>query len=58
MQPEEELLTIDELAEKLKRSPRYVRYMKAKGFEMPGGRATLSQAICFLRKVKKPCSMR
>ena len=56
MQPEEELLTMDELADKLKRSRRYVQYMRYRGFEMPGGRATLKEAVDFLGKVKTPCA--
>ena len=56
MQPEKELLTMDELADKMKRSRRYSQYMRYRGFEMPGGRATLKEAIDFLRKVKTPCA--
>lgn len=55
MPTEEELLTIDELADKLKRSRRYVEYMRYRGFKMPGGRATLKEALKFLSEVTTPC---
>lgn len=43
------LLTVKEVAVKLKRSPAYVYKMKRAGFTMTAGRATLSEAICWLK---------
>ena len=53
-QQSERLLSVKELADALGRSVRYVFYMKAKGFEMPGGRTTLSEALRFLEKNDHP----
>lgn len=50
----EPLLTRKELAAALKRHVSYVSAMKSKGFKMPGGTATLSEARAFLRRVKWP----
>jgi hypothetical protein len=50
------LLSPCELANALNRSERYVRHMKEKGFEMVGNRATLNQAIEFLKVCPKPGS--
>lgn len=44
----DELLAVKELAEKLRRTERYVRAMVADGFKMPGGRATANQALQWL----------
>jgi hypothetical protein len=49
-----ELLTTKEIAAMLKRAPSYVYAMRAQGFMMPGGRATLHQAIEWLRTNPKP----
>lgn len=50
----EELLTVKELASRLKRSPNYVWAMRRKGFRMIGGRASLSDALIFLTLHPKP----
>jgi len=44
----DELLSVKELADQLKRSPRYVRAMARDGFLMPGRRATMNQALVWL----------
>ena len=49
-----ELHTVKELAGLLKRATSYVYAMRAKGFEMPGGRATLQQAVDWLRENPHP----
>lgn len=46
----DKLLSAKELAFYLDRSPRYVGDMKRAGFPMPGGRASLNQAIDWLGK--------
>lgn len=51
----DELLSPAELAAALKRSPRYIDYMKQRGFQMVGDRSTIQQALLFLEKVKHPC---
>lgn len=38
----------------LKRAPSYVYAMRARGFPMPGGRATLRQAIEWLKINPQP----
>ena len=55
MNTTEELHTVAELAEKLKRSESFIKNMKRRGFEMPGARATVSQAIEWLRENPLPC---
>jgi hypothetical protein len=50
----EELLSIKELAQKLKRSVRYVLAMRRRGFRMPGDRTTLTSAIDWLDKNPRP----
>jgi hypothetical protein len=50
---EEPLLSCKELAEALRRHVRYVYAMRAKGFVMPGGSATLTEAREWL--AKNPC---
>lgn len=50
----EELLTSKELAYALKRSVTYVYAMRAQGFIMPGGRATLREAQSFLARNPAP----
>lgn len=50
----EQLLTSKELAIALNRSLRYVRYMRAKGFEMPGNTATLTEARGWLVRNPPP----
>lgn len=54
----EELLSVSELAARLKRAESYVWAMRRKGFKMVGGRATLSQALVFLGKVSCPRGMK
>lgn len=44
----EPLLNTNELAAALRRSRTYVWAMKARGFQMPGGAATLSEARAWL----------
>lgn len=51
----DELLSVKELAAKLKRSESYVWCMVRIGFRMTGGRATLERALRFLSKNPKPC---
>lgn len=52
----EQPLTAKELAIALNRSLRYVRYMKAKGFEMPGNTATYTEAKRWLVRNPPPRS--
>lgn len=52
----EELLSIKELAQKLKRSESYIFAMKRQGFRMLAGRTTLSAALKFLAVTPSPCS--
>lgn len=49
-----ELLTTKEIAAMLKRAPSYVYAMRARGFQMPGGRATLRQAMQWLEINPQP----
>lgn len=49
-----ELLTTKELAAMLKRAPSYVYAMRARGFPMPGDRATLREALAWLTKHPQP----
>jgi DNA-binding CsgD family transcriptional regulator len=49
------LLSMKELADALGRSPKYVQYMRRRGFKIIAGRATLSSAIVFLQKCDQPC---
>ena len=42
------LLSVKELAWELGRNPRYVYAMRRAGFVMPGGRATVNQALVWL----------
>lgn len=46
----ETLLNAQELAEALRRNRRYVTEMKRKGFQMPGGTATLREARGWLAR--------
>lgn len=55
----EELLSVKELAERLKYTARYVYAMRRDGFVMPGGRASVNDALQWLRenphfRVNKP----
>jgi hypothetical protein len=52
----EPLLSPKQLAAELGRSIRYVRAMVARGFIMPGGTATLSEARRWLVRNPPPCS--
>lgn len=54
MTPTEQLLTSKELAAALGRSLRYVRYMRARGFPMPGNTATLNEARAWLARNPPP----
>lgn len=49
-----ELLRPKELAARLRRATSYVYAMKARGFPMPGGTATLEEAREWLRKNPQP----
>jgi len=51
-----DLLTIKELAAALKRSRFYVLAMKRRGFQMPGGVATVAEARRWLAQNPKPMS--
>lgn len=51
-----DLLTIKELAAALKRSRFYVLAMKRRGFQMPGGVATVAEARRWLVQNPKPMS--
>lgn len=44
----DELLSVKELADQIKRTPRYVSAMVRDGFVMPGGRATVNHALVWL----------
>lgn len=44
----DELHDVKGLARELKRDPSYVYSMKADGFKMPGGRASVRQAMTWL----------
>ena len=52
----EELLSIKELAQKLKRSESYIFAMKRAGFRMVAGRTTITAAIKFLAVCPNPCA--
>jgi hypothetical protein len=45
-----ELLSVKELADRLKYTPRYVYAMRRDGFEMPGNRASVQMALDWLRE--------
>ena len=49
-----DLLTIKELAAALKRSRFYVHAMKRRGFQMPGGVATVAEARFSVRLTRAP----
>src|SRR5262245_61545918 len=49
------LLSTKELALTLHRSVRFIWYMRERGFEMVAGRATISDAIAFLKSNPHPC---
>lgn len=49
-----QLMTRKELALALRRSVRFVDYMKAKGFMMPGGMATVAEARAWLARNPAP----
>lgn len=49
-----ELLTIKELAAALKKSRSYIQAMKRRGFQMPGGVATIDEARAWLRSHPEP----
>jgi hypothetical protein len=51
----EKLLTVKELAFELRRSTKFVYAMRALGFEMPGGTATVTEARAWLMKNPSPC---
>lgn len=48
------LLSIKELAAALGRHRSYIHAMKARGFKMPGDRATLHEARQFLKRHPRP----
>lgn len=50
----EQLLTSKELAAALGRSTRYVRYMRQRGFSMPGNTATVAEARAWLARNPLP----
>ncbi len=60
MNPEwqDEEVSTKELAYRLNRSLRYVTYMKSRGFQMPGGRASVRQARAWEVRNPPPCSSR
>lgn len=49
-----DLLTTKEIAAMLKRAPSYVYAMRAQGFPMPGGRATIGAALVWLQNHPHP----
>lgn len=53
-----EPLTIKKLAATLQRNRTYVHAMKRKGFQMPGGKATLEEALSWLARNPPPRSAR
>lgn len=53
---ENQLLAIKELADALRKHRSYVDQMKARGFEMPGGTATISEARAWLVRNPAPKS--
>lgn len=58
MRDNDDLLTACELAGRLRRSVKYVYAMKKNGFLMPGGLATVNQALAFLARNPAPTSRR
>jgi predicted DNA-binding transcriptional regulator AlpA len=52
----EQLLDTKALAGALQKSPRYIYAMLAKGFQMPGRVATVSEARKWLARNPAPCS--
>lgn len=52
----EKLYTAKELAWELRRSYKFVCLMRKRGFEMPGGTATVSEAREWLRIMPSPCA--
>lgn len=54
-QAPEKLFTAKELAAELRRGYRFVQSMRARGFVMPGGTATLTEARDWLRANPRPC---
>jgi hypothetical protein len=56
MTTREPLLSGKELAAALGRDRTYISAMKKRGFEMPGGRATLREARSFLARNPRPRS--
>lgn len=52
----EELLTVKQLASRLGRHRNYVTAMRSRGFIMPGGLATLSEARAWLARNPAPRS--
>ena len=51
-----DLMTTKELAQALKKSRSYVQAMKRRGFQMPGGVATVDEAREWLRSHPEPRS--
>jgi hypothetical protein len=56
MSDDPELLTMQELADRLKRSYSYIKRMRQLGFRMVAGRTTLKAALIWLEKNPAPCS--
>lgn len=54
--PNEPLLTAKELAGALRKTVRYVYFMTANGFAMPGRVATLTEARRWLARNPAPCA--
>jgi len=54
----EKLLTASELAYELRRSLKYVYAMRRRGFLMPGGTATVSEARAWLVRNPAPTAKR
>lgn len=50
----DDLLSVKELAGRLRRCANYVWAMRRRGFPMPGGRATVGEARRWLRRNPKP----
>lgn len=50
----EQLLTIKELSGALRKSRSYVQAMKRRGFQMPGGVATIAEAREWLKTHPEP----
>lgn len=55
-EPTTRLLSVKELAAALGRTQRYVWHMRARGFVMIGGRATLVEARAWLAAHPFPCA--